>query len=100
MWLANKIFEEDVIEPLLQHCRATGLGMFYLVWILKLFIIINVLEVDTEKVEMIVKGEKANMQIYGAEASISPPKKTLPLKKLPKTPPKPRTPPLELRVCF
>lgn len=53
---------------------------------------------DTEKIEMIVKGEKANMQIYGAEAPTAAPDKRSKVKKS-QSSFAPKTPPLELRVC-
>ncbi|KAI1721633.1 RNA polymerase II-binding domain-containing protein [Ditylenchus destructor] len=75
LWLANGIFTEDVIEPILQYCRASGI------------------EVDVRKVEFSVKGDKANLTLYGIDStemeSFS--------QKLPKTPPQsaaPRTPPM------
>uniref|UniRef100_A0A7E4VTZ8 CID domain-containing protein n=1 Tax=Panagrellus redivivus TaxID=6233 RepID=A0A7E4VTZ8_PANRE len=46
LWQANSIFPDDVIMPLLQHCRASGI------------------DVDVESVEKAVKGEKADMSRY------------------------------------
>lgn len=59
LWLAHQIFSDDVIEPVLRHCKASGL------------------EIDMGRVERLVKGEKADMQLYqqqpgSAEKSTTP----------------------------
>uniref|UniRef100_A0AC34QWM8 Uncharacterized protein n=1 Tax=Panagrolaimus sp. JU765 TaxID=591449 RepID=A0AC34QWM8_9BILA len=46
LWRANKIFEEDLLKSLLQHCSASGLS------------------IDVESVEKAVKGDKADMSLY------------------------------------
>ncbi|KAH7727777.1 splicing factor [Aphelenchoides avenae] len=86
LWLSNHIYDEGTVEPWLQFCRARGL------------------EVDLEAVEKKVKGEKANMSIYAADAQ-PPAGGRQQAKAVPRTPPMdaprsgpvPRTPPLELR---
>uniref|UniRef100_A0A183CII6 CID domain-containing protein n=1 Tax=Globodera pallida TaxID=36090 RepID=A0A183CII6_GLOPA len=46
LWQAHQIFTEETLEPVLQHCRASGL------------------EVDPGRVEQLVKGDKADMLLY------------------------------------
>uniref|UniRef100_A0A915P432 CID domain-containing protein n=1 Tax=Meloidogyne floridensis TaxID=298350 RepID=A0A915P432_9BILA len=46
LWQAHQIFADEVIEPILNKCQASGL------------------DVEPAKVERLVKGEKADMQLY------------------------------------
>lgn len=46
LWRANKIFDEELLKSLLQHCSASGLS------------------IDVESVEKAVKGDKADMSLY------------------------------------
>ncbi|KAL7076929.1 hypothetical protein ACQ4LE_003704 [Meloidogyne hapla] len=46
LWQAHQIFSDEVIEPILRKCEASGL------------------DVEPAKVERLVKGEKADMQLY------------------------------------
>lgn len=51
LWQAHQIFADEVIEPILNKCQASGLGFDFIYF--KLFL--N-LDVEPAKVERLVKG--------------------------------------------